>query len=67
MSSRQERRAGMTTEARVTLLEGDLDDQAVDLDRLANALEGIRRVMVGILVSVTTASLLLVANLALPS
>lgn len=63
MASRQGRRAGMTTEARVTLLEGDADDAAEDVERLAQSLDGFRRIMLGLLVSTTTASLLLVVNL----
>lgn len=63
MASRQGRRAGMTVEARVTLLEGDADDAAEDVERLAQSLDGFRRIMLGLLVSTTTASLLLVVNL----
>lgn len=54
----------MADDVRIRLLESDMDDLEDMAERLESAIDGVRRVLVGILVSVTTASLLLALNLA---
>ena len=48
----------------MSLLEGDLARQDLRLDQFVAELKGLRQVLVGILVSLTTASILLAVNLA---
>lgn len=61
--SRVQERKGFEVPVRVTLLEGDADkgDKALEAFRLE--LRGIRNVLVGLLVSVSTAAILLAVNL----
>jgi hypothetical protein len=61
---RNEDRREFTTDTRMSLLEGDLDRQDLRLDQFVAELKGLRQVLVGILVSLTTASILLAVNLA---
>ncbi len=71
--SRAAERAGFTLPVRVRLVEGDVDTleegqqamvRAIDNLRESTSAEinGLKRVMVGILISVTTASILLAVN-----
>lgn len=64
MSNRTDRRDGMNTDVRVRLLESDMDDLEAMGKRLEGAIDGVRRALIGILISVTTASVLLALNLA---
>ena len=61
---RNEDRREFTTDTRMSLLEGDLGRQDLRLDQFVAELKGLRQVLVGILVSLTTASILLAVNLA---
>jgi cell division protein FtsX len=47
---------------RMRLVEGDLDTLEEGQEKLVAALDGIRKVLIGVLVSVTTASVLLAVN-----
>ncbi len=62
--SRRERRGGLPDNVRLTLLEDDLDTFEEALVSLNEKLGKIMWAMVGMLISVTTASVLLVLNLA---
>lgn len=63
--SRSEQRAGMSVPTRVRLVESDLDTLEEGQERLVAALDGIRKVLIGVLVSITTASCLLALNVLL--
>jgi hypothetical protein len=60
--SRTANRAGFDTPVRLSLVEGDLDTLEEGQEKLVAALEGIRKVLLGVLISVTTASILLAVN-----
>ena len=62
--SRRDRRGSLPDTVRLTLVEDDLDTLNEGLDALNEKLGKIMWAMVGILISVTTASVLLVLNLA---
>ena len=49
-------------EVRISLLETDMDDVDKAMDRLATELKSTRTVLIGILISLATASLLLAVN-----
>ena len=61
--SRSDKRRDMSDEVRIRLLESDMDDMEEAAHRLELAIDGVRKVLVGILISVTTASVLLALNL----
>lgn len=61
--SRTEERKGFTTPARLTLLEGDLDSNDSELTAVNEKLARILWAMIGILISTSTASILLALNL----
>lgn len=48
---------------RVTLAESDLDDNDIRHDRLAEELASVKKVLVGILISLTTSAVFLAINL----
>lgn len=52
------------TEHRVVLLEADMDQTDRRLDSFVTEIKALRQVLTGILVSLATASVLLVVNLA---
>lgn len=64
-------RAGFDDKTRLTLVEGDLDDLRTDLeaglDDFRKELHAVQRVLIGILVSLTTAAILLAVNIAVGS
>ncbi len=62
--SRVEERKEFEVPVRVTLLEGDVDRGDEALEAFRQELRGIRNVLVGLLVSVSTAAILLAINLA---
>ncbi len=55
----------MPAAVRLSLVEGDLDTMDTSLDGVRQDLAGLRKILVGILVSVTTASVLMVINIVL--
>lgn len=65
--SRVLERDGFDDLVRLRLLEGDLDSMSSTLDKafaeFHAELEGMRKVLIGILISVTTAAILLAVNL----
>lgn len=61
--SRSAMRAGFTWEQRVQLAEGDLDEIDSATEGLRKELAATRQVLTGILIAVTTASILLALNL----
>jgi hypothetical protein len=61
--SRVQERKGFEVPVRVTLLEGDADKGEDALEGFRLELRGIRNVLVGLLVSVSTAAILLAINL----
>lgn len=63
-ASRAAARQAFDQETRVALLEGDIDEFELTMNALRSELGGIRRVLVGLLVSVTTACILLAINIA---
>ena len=74
MRGRNQERAPFELPVRVALLEGDVDsvddrhiqfvlDVRSSQDKLAESIDSVKRVLVGILVSVTTASIFLAINL----
>lgn len=62
--TRSEDRASYPQDIRIQLIEQDLDSHEKLYKALEGRLAGIQSVLIGILVSVTTASILLVINLA---
>lgn len=60
--SRQEIRQKFTDPQRIGLLEDDVDEVHGDMSGVISELNSIKRLLVGVLVSVTTASILLVVN-----
>ena len=56
-------RADMPDPVRLRLIESDLDDHDDDFDKLGAELAKIKGIMIGILVSTTTAAILLAINL----
>lgn len=65
--SRSQERASFSTEVRVQLLEGDVDDvAAVQADFKAD-LKAIRQIATGILTALVVASIMLAINLAVVS
>lgn len=61
--SRQETRKNFTDPQRIGLLEDDVDEFHSDLSDVVSELSSIKKLLVGVLVSVTTASILLVVNI----
>lgn len=60
--SRHESRKGFDTDGRLRLLEGDMDTHEETLKEINAGLRRNNQLLVGILISVTTASILLVIN-----
>lgn len=61
-TSRTADRVDFTDGVRLRLLEQDADKTDAAMDSFATELASIRKILLGILVSVTTASILLVVN-----
>ena len=61
--SRPQERAGFDPAIRVQLLELDVDNLEAALEAIRQELRGIRNVLVGMLVSLATASILLAISL----
>jgi hypothetical protein len=61
--SRSSERATFTHEVRVQLLEGDMDEHENEMGGLRRELAATRQVLTGILIALTTASLMLAINL----
>lgn len=59
---RTDQRHGFSVPNRISLLESDVDELNQHLTDLAGELRNIRNVLIGILISVTTASILLAIN-----
>lgn len=53
----------MSDEVRIRLLEADMDELEANAVKLAAGIEAVRKVLVGILISLSTASVLLALNL----
>ena len=62
MASRTAQRHGMTQPTRLSLVESDLDQFEEGMTKLEERLASMQKVLVGILISVTTASILLAVN-----
>lgn len=62
MIVRTEERRSFDQAVRVSLLEGDMDHFEDGFTAFRSELDAIRKILIGILVSVTTASLLLAVN-----
>lgn len=60
---RTQERKDFTEGVRLALAEKDLDEHDAAFDRFANELAKIKGILIGILVSVTTACILMVVNL----
>lgn len=60
--SRTAARNGMPDTIRIRLLESDMDTSDENMRGIRDDLAGVKKILVGILVSVTTASILLVVN-----
>jgi hypothetical protein len=65
MAGRAQDRASYALDTRVSLLEGDLDKQDGELCDYRNELKAMRMILVGLLISISTASVLLALNLLL--
>lgn len=63
---RAEKRSGIDIPNRLRLVEDDLDKHDATFAELRDELAKIKGILIGILVSVTTAALLLAINLAVP-
>lgn len=63
MSSRTENRAGFDEAGRIRLLEGDMDSNDSVVKEINNRLARNNQLLVGILISVTTASILMLVNI----
>lgn len=61
--ARSARREQFSEPVRLTLLESDIDDMQTSVETLRRTLESIRNVLIGLLVSITTAAVLLALNL----
>jgi len=64
MTPRAVARKGFTQGVRLTLVEDDLDQFDSSLADMANELKAIKNVLIGLLISVTTAAVVLALNLA---
>lgn len=62
--TRKDEREGFEIPVRVQLLETDMDKDDEEKEGIRNELRALRMVLIGILVSVTTASVLLAVNVA---
>lgn len=60
---RTQARYGFEIPVRVTLVENDLDEVDKQHDRLSDEIASVKKVLVGILVSLTTSAVLLAINL----
>lgn len=60
--SRHAERQGFDTETRLRLIEGDLDTQDETLAKILNRMERSNQLLTGLLISVTTASILMLIN-----
>jgi hypothetical protein len=60
--SRFTNRGALSADIRLMWLENDMDEVEIVVERFDSKLTNIQRLLVGILVSVTTASILLVIN-----
>ena len=60
--TRSQDRAKFTQATRLTLVEGDIDTLETGQQKLVDAIDGLRKVMLGILVSISTGCILLVIN-----
>jgi len=63
--TRKDEREGFEVPTRVQLLETDMDTNDKEKESIRNELRALRMVLIGILVSVTTASVLLAVNVAI--
>ena len=61
--SRQTERKDMEVPTHLILIDKDLDDQEFDITELSSRLDKIMWALIGILISTTTASILLALNL----
>lgn len=61
--SRQTERKDMDVPTHLILIDKDLDDQEFDITELSSRLDKIMWALIGILISTTTASILLALNL----
>ena len=61
--SRQTERKDMEVPTHLILIDKDLDDQEFDITELSSRLDKILWALIGILISTTTASILLALNL----
>lgn len=64
MSSRSTIRKGFTQAVRITLIEDDIDTVETVMSDLAGELKAIKNVLIGLLISITTAAVVLALNLA---
>lgn len=48
---------------RIQALEGDADGHDAQIDKLSDGIESVKRILVGVLISVTTGTILLALNL----
>ncbi len=67
MSPRHDARKDFDVSTRIALIEADVDEFEVALAALANELGGIRKVLIGLLVSISTACVLLAINISMVS
>lgn len=65
MVTRASDRAGFAEDVRIRLLESDMDQKDDQYEELRNEIKGLQRVMVGMLISLATASILLALNIVL--
>jgi hypothetical protein len=65
MGGRAQDRTSYALDTRVSLLEGDLDKQDQQLEDFHSEVRAMRMILVGLLISISTASVLLALNLVL--
>lgn len=63
MSTRQQARQNFAAEVRIALLETDADEKDDEMRSLRDDVKAIKAVLIGLLISITTASILLLLNI----
>lgn len=61
--SRSSERSDFSEIVRIRLLENDVDEQETDIRQVIEEFKSMKNILIGFLVSLTTASILLAANL----
>jgi hypothetical protein len=64
VQARYQERQGFDTETRLRLIEGDLDTHDQLMEKMVSKLERNNQLLVGILISITTACILMVVAMA---